>query len=487
LGPFNIGFLSAMAEEKKTSSLLKQLLCAFVINLVSLLQGASVSSSSIILHELENSTSHNHDSHCHRGTNCTSSGSVDLGPFFVFDDFHITQEEGSWIASSWVLGHFLSACFAGFVSDVIGRKKSLLLDTAVFCVGFIILATGHLSTCLIIARLLLGYPLVSQVFLCEILDESRRGLGAAMYSVLHSIGFFLVLFTGAFLPWRLAIFIPVIISIPTFIFILFLHESPAWLRQKGRIEEYQKSMEFYKKCENSQTCKIQNPTIEDKKKKSILNNLKLISTSFTAQDKSFWSTFLLLCTLFACVGWCGFSILSFYATEIFTKSGSPFSASHTSWITSLTKIICSIGSFYVLHRFNRRYLFLFTSLLIFLSFASMSMYTMLDYVKVFSEDVTEKINFIPMTCVIMAYVGYGLGYGVIPSLIAAETMPVDVRSTAVGFFMMIEMLSSFLLSKMKPLLMDSLHMHGLFAMFSSTVLMVIILMLKFKPRAIQAL
>ena len=56
-------------------------------------------------------------------------------------------------------------------------------------------------------------------------------------------------FSGAFLPWRLAIFIPVIISIPTFIFILFLHESPAWLRQKGRIEEYQKSMEFYKKCE----------------------------------------------------------------------------------------------------------------------------------------------------------------------------------------------------------------------------------------------
>ena len=50
---------------------------------------------------------------------------------------------------------------------------------------------------------------------------------------------------------------------------------------------------------------------------------------------------------------CGFSILSFYATEIFTASGSPFSASNTSWITSLTKIVCSMASFYVLHRFNR--------------------------------------------------------------------------------------------------------------------------------------
>ena len=38
--------------------LVRQLSCAFVVNLVSLLQGASVSSSSIILHELENNTEH---------------------------------------------------------------------------------------------------------------------------------------------------------------------------------------------------------------------------------------------------------------------------------------------------------------------------------------------------------------------------------------------------------------------------------------------
>ena len=67
------------------------------------------------------------------------------------------------VASSWVLGHLVSACFAGFISDMIGRRKSLLLDTAVFFLGFFILATGHLATCLMIARFLLGYPLVSQV------------------------------------------------------------------------------------------------------------------------------------------------------------------------------------------------------------------------------------------------------------------------------------------------------------------------------------
>ena len=148
------------------------------------------------------------------------------------------------------------------------------------------------------------------------------------------------------------------------------------------------------------------------------------------------------------------------------QSGSPFSASHTSWITSITKIVCSIGSFYVLHRFDRRRLFLFTSILVLVAFVSMSVFTLVVDKGWLDESITTQINFIPMVSVIVAYVGYGLGYGVIPSLIAAETMPVDVRSTAVGLFMAVEMLSTFLLSKLKPILMDSLQIHGLFAMFS---------------------
>ena len=45
-------------SKRGQGGLIKQLSCAFVVNLVSLLQGASVSSSSIILHELENNTEH---------------------------------------------------------------------------------------------------------------------------------------------------------------------------------------------------------------------------------------------------------------------------------------------------------------------------------------------------------------------------------------------------------------------------------------------
>ena len=111
-------------------------------------------------------------------------------------------------------------------------------------------------------------------------------------------------------------------------------------------------------------------------------------------------------------------------------------------------------------------LFLCTSVLVFIAFASMSVFTLIVDQGWLSEVVTTKMNFVPMVCVIVAYVGYGLGYGVIPSLMAAEAMPVDVRSFAIGLFMVVEMSSIFLSSKLKPILLEKLHLYGMFIIFT---------------------
>ena len=84
-----------------------------------------------------------------------------------------------------------------------------------------------------------------------------------MYSILHSIGFFIILFlgnslsqfmfnifmkmSGAFLPWRLTVAIPMFLAVPIFIGIFFLHESPDWLRKNQRFEEMEKAVSFYRR------------------------------------------------------------------------------------------------------------------------------------------------------------------------------------------------------------------------------------------------
>ena len=42
-------------------------------------------------------------------------------------------------------------------------------------------------------------------------------------------------------------------------------------------------------------------------------------------------------------------------------------------------------------------------------------------------DMEAQLNFIPMATVIFAYAGFGLGFGVILGLLAAEKMPVNIR------------------------------------------------------------
>jgi len=102
-------------------------------------------------------------------------------------------------------------------------------------------------------------------------------------------------------------------------------------------------------------------------------------------------------------------------------------------------------------------------------------YSLLTNHGVISVELAASLNFIPMAMVIVAYIGYGLGFGVIPSLLAAESMPVNIRSTVVGIFMALEMSSTFLLSKLKPMLIEQLGIEGLFLMFSGILVLVILL------------
>ena len=164
-------------EEKEEEGLSVQLLSAFVINLVALQQGASVSSSSVILHSLQEELG------CFNST----TGS----PLLLFDfyldlgfDFSINAEDGSWVASAWVLSHLVFAPIAGFVTDKIGRRKSLMIDTVLFFIGFLILTVATSLPWLILARLLLGCPLVSQVIkrrISQIYVVLKDDIGKVIY------------------------------------------------------------------------------------------------------------------------------------------------------------------------------------------------------------------------------------------------------------------------------------------------------------------
>ena len=146
----------------------------------------------------------------------------------------------------------------------------------------------------------------------------------------------MMLLLGAVLHWRLAMAVPAILALPTILALANLRESPSWLQKQGRLQEAREAAAFYRISlpESSLVISEESKSQDVKEaKKSLLERLKGILRTLTLQGSAFWCNFAFLATLFLLLGWCGFSILSFYAVEVFQLSGSPISAAHTSWIT----------------------------------------------------------------------------------------------------------------------------------------------------------
>ena len=56
---------------------------------------------------------------------------------------------------------------ANSVAEILGRKKSTLIDCLAFLIGFIVYGMGENVATLIVARVFLGYPLINTVRWCR--------------------------------------------------------------------------------------------------------------------------------------------------------------------------------------------------------------------------------------------------------------------------------------------------------------------------------
>ena len=142
----------------------RQYVIMAVVNLVTFLQGASLSTASITVPRL------------------SADENFALNDTTWPKDFVVTEEEGDWIckrilqirtcdslipllfaARTWVLSHLVSALVANSVAEIIGRKKSMIVDCAAFLLGYAIFAIGQNVASLCVARAFMGYPLINTV------------------------------------------------------------------------------------------------------------------------------------------------------------------------------------------------------------------------------------------------------------------------------------------------------------------------------------
>ncbi len=166
-------------------------------------------------------------------------------PFFQ-QDFQISNSMVENITTAGLVGAVVGAMFTGRLSDIFGRKKTILAAAIVFVIGAAWSGWAPNDKILIAARLFIGLAIgISSfsvpLYIAEISPTKIRGRLVSLFQLLITIGILVsylsdLAFANNNNPasWRPMFYMGIIPGFILLIGMLFLPETPRWLMSKGR-------------------------------------------------------------------------------------------------------------------------------------------------------------------------------------------------------------------------------------------------------------
>ncbi len=178
-------------------------------------------------------------------------------PFFQ-QDFQLSNSMVENITTAGLAGAVIGAMFTGRLSDIFGRKKTILAAAIIFVLGAAWSGWAPTPTSLIIARLFIGLAIgISSfsvpLYIAEISPSHIRGRLVSLFQLLITIGILVSYLSDlAFAnnnnveSWRPMFYIGIVPGFILLVGMFFLPETPRWLMSKGREAE---SLKILKRIE----------------------------------------------------------------------------------------------------------------------------------------------------------------------------------------------------------------------------------------------
>ena len=292
------------------------------------------------------------------------------GPEFNLNDF-----QSGWVVSSPSFAAMIAMIFSGRLSDIVGRKKILIVVAFLYAVSALFSAYATSYEMLYIARMIGGLAfgaalVLAPTYIAEISTAENRGKLVSIQQLNIVLGFFAAFLSNYYFNkyntsgnsfftdenvWRWMLGVELIPAFLYFIFLFFIPKSPRWLFTKNRNEEAKKVL-----------TSVYGDVKAQEEVNTILNSLEgtPIKTQQKVQLKDLFKPalrFVLIVGLVVGVlqQITGINAVYFYATSIFKQTGIGTDAAFASGIllSSIT-VIFTFVAMYLIDRMGRRPLLL---------------------------------------------------------------------------------------------------------------------------------
>ncbi|WP_338357499.1 sugar porter family MFS transporter [Yeosuana marina] len=288
-------------------------------------------------------------------------------------EFNLSEGQVGWVVSSPSFAAMIAMLFSGRLSDILGRKKILLVVAFLYAISALFSAYAISYEMLYIARMIGGLAfgaalILAPMYIAEVSIAENRGKLVSIQQLNIVLGFFAAFLSNYFFNkyntpestflndsnvWRWMLGVELIPAVLYFLALFFVPRSPRWLYLKNKFEDAKKVLNsIHGELRGQQEITSIEKNIHAEKNKSKVVIKDLLKKSLR---------FILVVGLVAGVlqQITGINAVYFYATSIFKQTGIGTDASFSSGVLlSTITVVFTFVAMYLIDRMGRRPLLL---------------------------------------------------------------------------------------------------------------------------------
>ncbi|KAK5646899.1 hypothetical protein RI129_005363 [Pyrocoelia pectoralis] len=411
----------------------------------------------------------------------------------------VGESELSWLGSISLLALIVGCTGSGFVTQPIGRKRSMQFVTIpyVFCWVAYYFSTKIWHLYLVLMAMGLFSGLVEgpfNTYVSEITQPHLRGALAISGSMSVILGYFLQFLFGTLFKWRTCALVSCAFPLVTFLLFFLIPESPYWLVSNNKLWNARKALAWLRgwtKIENVDL-EIQDMVKEyaEKRSQQATRRSSLKEYFVPYFRKTFLHPFLLVAFAFVVSTFTGSSTLQTYAIAIFGTMRLPIDSYYATVFLGSAQLLGALISISLIHFLGKRRLFFITIScvcvcnVIIAAYAHFSDVVQINLTKdnssITNSDVTDH-KWIPLTFLILLSFANNCGVHSLPWILMSEVYSYETRSVGCGISSAVSSFLSFVANNLFFRVISVVTLPGIYILHFGVGLLGIIVLYFYLP------
>ncbi|CAH1403279.1 unnamed protein product [Nezara viridula] len=361
----------------------------------------------------------------------------------------LTDEEFSWLASLTLVGGLTGPFLWSRLADKLGRKGGCYLAAACYLLGWGLTALTARHGLLLAARFLNGLAgsgglIIGPAYISETAQSAIRGALGSVVMLSLNAGVLFSYTLGAILSYQAFNLLCTAIPVIFFLLFLWMPESPEYLWNKKEIKAAEASL-LWLRDDNEKCVQEEMDSLA-----RYASDQGGASASALVSTRGRRKAMIIGLGLFSWQQFSGVVPILAYTAFIFDKSGSSIAPERAAIIVGVIQLMASFVSSFIVDRCGRRLLLFISYVFMGLALLTLGTYFYLESV---NTDVSS-FRWIPVLCLSVHVLNYGLGAGPIPYIVTSETLPIDIKGLAVSVVIWWGTFLAFLNVKFFPVFID---------------------------------